>query len=168
MTVIERLYDNSWYVAHASPQAREELAADVTRTWMAREAATEDVARARTVANLSPARSALALSMGNASQAQHERAKARLAEAMRCTDIIAGHAFSIRRESGGGGSMRVEVASCTLLRTAVLSVAGSSQAWVATLHDPQAPHRHSFTTTLGADAWDAVHSVCGWIITGSF
>ncbi|WP_270888699.1 hypothetical protein [Pedococcus sp. 5OH_020] len=166
MTVIERLYDNSWYVAHASPQARAELAADVTRTWMDREAALEDAARARTVANVSPARSALALSMGNASQAQHDRAKARAAEAARCTDIVAGHAFCVRRETGGGGSMRVEVSSCTLLRRAVLSVEGKGQTWCATFHDPQAAYRDTFSTVLGTDGWEALHTACEWITTG--
>ena len=48
MTVIERLYDNAWYVANASPGARDLLAADITRAWMDCEAAREVAMRART------------------------------------------------------------------------------------------------------------------------
>jgi hypothetical protein len=166
MTVIERLFDNAWYVANASPTAREQLAADVTRTWMDREAAVDDAARARTVASVAPARSALALSLGNVSQASYDRARSRLAEATRCTDIVGGHAFTVKRETGPKGAMTVQVASCTLLRTAQLSVAGRGKEWMATFHDPQSRYRESFSTTLGTDPWDAFHRACEWIVSG--
>jgi hypothetical protein len=167
MTVIERIYDNAWYVAHAAPGMREQLAADVTRTWMACEAAREDAGRARTVAGLSAARSALALSFGNVTQAEYDRARARATEAERCTDIIDGHAVGIRRDLGAGGAMTVEITSCTLLRRATLTVGARGAEWTADLHDPQS-RVDRFTTTLGSDPWDAVHRACAWITTGVF
>lgn len=167
MTVIERLYDNEWYVAHAAPGMREALQADVTRTWMAREAAVELANRARSVAGVAPGRSALALSLGNASQAEYDRARARAAEAARCTDIIGGHAFTVVRESGPGGSMTVEVTSCTLSRRVTLHLSGRGEAWVATMDDPGSRHLDRFQATLGTDPWDALHRACDWITTGS-
>lgn len=165
MTVIERLYDNAWYVAHAAPGMREALDADVTRTWMACEAAREDAGRARTVAGLSAARSALALSLGNVTQAEYNRARSRAAEATRCTDIVDGHAFTIRRELGNGGAMTVDIASCTLLRRATISVGARGHAWTAVLTDPQS-RTPRLTVELGTDPWDAVHRACEWITTG--
>lgn len=165
MTVIERIYDNSWYVAHAAPGMREQLAADVTRTWMECEAAREDAGHNRTVAGLTAARSALALSFGNVTRAEYDRARSRAAEAARCTDIIDGHAFTIRRELGHGGAMTVEISSCTLLRRASLRIGARGHAWTAVLTDPQA-HVQRFTTELGTDPWDAVHRACAWVMTG--
>jgi hypothetical protein len=165
MTVIERIYDNAWYVAHAAPGMREALAADVTRTWMACEAAREDAGRARSVAGPSTARSALALSFGNVTQAEYDRARSRAAEAARCTDIIDGHAFSMRRELGNGGAMTVDVSSCTLLRRATLTIGARGHAWTAVLTDPQAQVPR-FTVELGTDPWDTVHRACAWITTG--
>ncbi|WP_406832848.1 hypothetical protein ABEG17_08495 [Pedococcus sp. KACC 23699] len=165
MTVIERLYDNAWYVAHAAPARREELDADVTRTWMACEAAREDAGRARTVSGVTAARSALALSFGNVTQAEYHRARARAAEAARCTDIVDGHAFTISREMGTGGQMKVEIASCTLARHATISVGARGHAWTALFTDPQA-RVPRFSSTLGTDPWEAVHRACEWIITG--
>ena len=166
MTVMERLYDNDWYVSHASPSQREALEADVTRAWMVREASVEDVDRARTVANISPARSALALSMGNVVQAEYDRARARLVEAARCTDIVNGHAFTVRREVGQNGAMTVEITSCTLLRRASLSTRGRGEDWTATLHDPERRNVGSFSTSFGSDPWGAFHRACEWITTG--
>lgn len=166
MTVIERLYTNAWYVAHAAPDKREELAADVTRAWMAAEAAVEHAHRARTVAGVSPARSALALSTGNSAQAEYQRARARAAEAARCTDIIGGHAFSIRRSGERGGAVLIEVASCTLPRTVTLSQPHRGGEWTATMTDPQARHAERFTTLLGTDPWEAMHRACDWITSG--
>jgi hypothetical protein len=166
MTVIERLYDNAWYVANASPAARDQLAADVTRAWMEREATMSDATRACSVAGVSPARSALALSLHNTSQAAYDRARSRAAEAARCTDIVAGHAFSVQREIHPKSAMVVEVSSCTLLRRATLSVNGRGEEWYAVLHDPQDRYRESFTTTLGTDPWSAFHQACEWIVSG--
>ena len=165
MTVIERLYDNEWYVANATPAARDLLAADVTRAWMDCEAAREDAMRARTVADLSPARSALALSLGNSRQAGYNRARSRAAEAARCTDIVLGHAFTVKRENDPSGAMTVEISSCTLLRRASLRTAGRGAEWTALFHDPQRP-RDPFPTTLGTDPWDAFHQACEWIVSG--
>ncbi|WP_344192973.1 hypothetical protein [Pedococcus aerophilus] len=165
MTVIERIYDNAWYVAHATPGMREALAADVTRTWMACEAAREDAGRARTVSGPTAARSALALSLGNVTQAEYDRARSRAAEAARCTDIVDGHAFSIRRELGNGGAMTVDITSCTLLRRATISIGSRGHAWTAVFSDPQS-HVQRFSVELGTDPWDAVHRACAWIMTG--
>jgi hypothetical protein len=166
MTVIERLYDNAWFVANASPAARDQLAAVVTRAWMEREATMSDAARACSVAGVSPARSALALSLHNTSQAAYDRARSRASEAARCTDIVAGHAFSVQREIHPKSAMVVEVSSCTLMRRATLSVNGRGAEWYAVLHDPQDRYRESFTTTLGTDPWAAFHQACEWIISG--
>jgi hypothetical protein len=166
MTVIERLYDNAWYVSHAAPAMREQLEADVTRAWMVREASVEDVERVRGVSTISPARSALAFSLGNVVQAEYDRARARLAEANRCTDIVNGHAFTVRRELGQHGAMTVEISSCTLLRRASLSTAGRGEAWTAVLHDPERRNLATMTTTFGTDPWDAFHRACEWITTG--
>jgi hypothetical protein len=165
MTVIERLYDNAWYVANAAPSAREELQAAVTKTWMDRESAAEDATRARSVAALAPARWAVALSLGNAAQATYDRARARAAEAARCTDIVAGHAFSVTRTPGVDGAMTIAVASCTLARRATLSVSRRGEPWSAVLHDPASRQRERSTTVLGVDPWDALHWVCEWITT---
>lgn len=166
MTVIERLFDNAWYVANASPTARDQLAADVTRAWMEREAAREDALRARSVADLSPARSALALSLGNARQAGYDRARSRAAEAVRCTDIVLGHAFAVKRDAHSSGAMGVEISSCTLRRRASLTTTGRGEAWSGLFHDPQGRHREPFPTTLGTEPWEAFHSACEWIVTG--
>lgn len=166
MTVIERLYDNAWYVANASPTARDLLAADVTRAWMEREAALEDAKRATSVADLNPARSALALSLGNSRQAGYDRAKARAAEAARCTDIVLGHAFTVKRTVHPSGAMGVEISSCTLLRRASLTATGRGETWHALLFDPQGRSHEAFPTTLGTDPWDAFHRACEWIVTG--
>ena len=89
MTVIERLYDNAWYVANASPAARDQLAADVTRAWMERRGGPGGRARARTVAGLSPgAVRTRPLAAATRSQAGYDRARSRAAEAARCTDIV--------------------------------------------------------------------------------
>jgi len=168
MTVIERLYDNAWYVAHAAPGMREALEADVTRAWMAREAALDLANRARTVSGVAPARSALAFSLGNTSQAEYARARARAAEAARCTDIIGGHAFTVVREAGPHGSMTVEVSSCTLTRRVSLSLSRRGEAWMATMHDPDARQLERFQASLGTDPWDALHRACDWITTGAF
>ncbi|MDR6863280.1 hypothetical protein [Phycicoccus sp. 3266] len=166
MTVIDRLYTNAWYVTHAAPEKREQLAADVTRTWMAAEAAVEDANRARTVSGLSPARSALALSIGNSAQAEYHRARSRALEAARCTDIIAGHAFTITRTGERGGPVLIEIASCTLPRTVSLSQTQRGGEWTATMTDPQSRHAERFTTLLGSDPWDAMHRACDWITSG--
>ena len=166
MTVIERLYDNDWYVLNASPSAREALAADVTRAWMAKEAAVDTASRARTVAAVAPARSAVALSLGNAALAEYDRARARASEAARCTDIVAGHAFTVTRVPGAVGGMRIEVASCTLLRHAALSSSAKGEAWDAVLTDPQSRWGDTITRTLSSDPWEAFHWVCEWITSG--
>jgi hypothetical protein len=166
MTVTERLFDNAWFVAHAAPAVREELAADVTRTWMDWETAREDAKRARTVAGVTPGRFALALSTGNAVQAEYHRAKMRAEQAARCTDIVGGHAFTIRRSRSLGGAMTVEIASCTLLRRVTLTVAGPGRAWTAQLDDPQARWGGAETVPLGPDPWESLHWACDWIVTG--
>ncbi|QGN58614.1 hypothetical protein [Nostocoides sp. HKS02] len=166
MTVTERLFDNAWYVAHAAPGTRQELAADVTRTWMECEAAREHAQRTKTVSGVTPGRFAVALSLGNAAQAEHDRAKARASEAARCTDIVNGHAFSITRTSDAG-SLTVEVASCTLLRRATLSLARPGGSWTAVLTDPMARWSDRQSVPLGTDPWESLHWACDWVVTGA-
>jgi hypothetical protein len=167
VTVIERLYDNDWYVAHAAPAAREGLAADLTSAWMERESAVEHAELARSVAGVDPVRCALAMSTSSAAQAALDRARSRQAEAQRCTDIIGGHAFSTSRTSGPNGSMTVEVSSCTLVRRAVLRLARPRERWSVELVDPQSRSGKRIHTVLTADPWEALHCACDWITTGS-
>ena len=167
MTVIERLYDNAWYVRHAAPAMREQLAADVTRTWMAREEAFAKASNQLSDgAARTPGSTALALFLGNAVQAEYDRARARASEAERCTDIIGGHAFSIRRTPGPDGAMTIEVASCTLKRRATLTRISRSSPWTARMEDPQSRYAQRFTTDLGTDSWEALQRACAWIVGG--
>ena len=166
MTVIERLFDNAWYVAHATSGAQGVLAADVTRTWMQREAAREHARHTKTVAGVTPGRFAVALSEGNATQAEHDRAKTRAAEAARCTDIIDGHAFSITRTAADGGGMTVQIASCTLPRRVALTMARAGGPWTAALSDPRSRWSPRDSMPLGADAWESLQWACDWIVSG--
>lgn len=163
MTVIERLYDNAWYVAHAAPATRELLAVEVMRTRLALEAARADAQQAKGVAGVLPARFAVALSTGNAAQAEHRRAQARAEEAARCTDIVGGHAFTITRAGANDGGMTMEIHSCTLERHVILSVAGPGLGWTAQLVDPHARWGSSETVLLGVDPWESLHWACDWV-----
>lgn len=161
MTVIERLYDNAWYVANASGAAREALGADVTRAWMERESTREAVEHARLLADATQL--SLSLSSAGSTQAVLDRAKARAAEAARCTDIVGGHAFCIRRETGAGGAMTMELSSCTLVRRVTLRVAGRGECWTVVLHDPRSQVAATTSQTWGTDPWEALHRACDWI-----
>jgi hypothetical protein len=163
MTVIERLYDNAWYVAHAAPATREQLAVEVMRTRLALELARADAHRAKGVSGVLPARFAVALSTGNAAQAEHRRAQARAQEATRCTDIVGGHAFTITRTGATGGGMTMEIYSCTLARHVTLSVSGPGSGWTAQLVDPHARWGSRETVLLGADPWESLHWACDWV-----
>jgi hypothetical protein len=162
---MQRLYDNTWYVTHADEATRAELAADVTRAWMAREAAHDAANRARSEGTTTYALSALALSAGNASQAYYDRARSRAAEAARCTDIIDGHAFAITRDSDLGGAT-VTLESCTLGRHVTMRRATGGLTWSATMTDPSSRHAPTFTTDLGPDDPLAERRACDWILTG--
>lgn len=163
MTVTERLFDNEWYVAHAAPATREQLAVEVMRTRLALELAREDAHQAKGVSALRPARFAVALSTGSAAQAEHRRAQARAEEAARCTDIVGGHAFAITRTGAPGGGMTMEIRSCTLARHVTLSVSGPGSGWTAQLVDPFARWGSRETVLLGADPWESLHWACDWV-----
>ena len=62
--------------------------------------------------------------------------------------------------------MTMEIRSCTLLRQAILARSAKSAAWEAVLVDPQSRWGERTSTTLGGDAWDALHWTCNWIVTG--
>jgi hypothetical protein len=168
MTVIERLYDNAWYVANAAPSARATLDADCTRAWMVKEAAVEHLSRVLTVAGISPGRSALALSQVNAAVAAFDRARARAAEAKRCTDIVGGHAFAVTRTPSSTAGMTVEISSCTLLRRVTLTVSAKGEQWRGDFVDPQGRRDDRVLRMLSTDPWESFHFACEWITTGQF
>jgi hypothetical protein len=165
-TVTERLYDNAWYLANANDAARAQLEADQTRAWMDREDAVETASRARTVASIAPSRSALAHSLGAVAQASYDRARARVARAASCTDIVHGHAFALTRRPGSSGAATIEVASCTLRRRATLSLSGDGGVWTAMLVDPQSRTAERMTVALTADARESLLWVCSWVVSG--
>ena len=137
MTVMERIYDNAWFVANADPEARQGLAeslAQAIRTWEQAQSA------AREAQAVSPFAVALALSDGNAAQAHLDRVRTQVEAAGRCTHVISGHAFSISRTYRGGGGRQLEVASCTLPRSASMSLSEPGATWTALLVDPDDRH----------------------------
>lgn len=162
MTVIERVYDNEWFVSHASPAARAQLAEAVAEAMHECVAAAESAARAR---QLSSAAFAVALADANAAQAALDRARARAAAAARCTHIANGHAFHVET-TAEGRARRLEVRSCTLTRSARLTVNGHGEDWSAVLSDPGARGRADAQVSLGSDPWDALHRMFQWITTG--
>jgi hypothetical protein len=162
MTVIARMYDNDWFVAHASPRARVQLAEAVAEATRDCESAADEAARAR---GTSAAAFAVALSHGNAAQAALDRARANAAAAARCTHIVDGHAFSVET-TAEGHARRLDVRSCTLNRSARLTLNGKDEPWSAVLHDPDPRARTKPHVTLGTDPWDALHRMFHWIATG--
>ena len=112
MTLVDRLYDNDWYVTSAEQAAHTDLAVEVIRAAQTRDMAAADVERARLI---SPAAVSLALASSNSAQAALDRAQARAAAAARCTHILDGHAFTVQ-DGRSTGTREVNVASCTLER----------------------------------------------------
>ena len=74
MRLMDRLYDNDWYVASARPDVQADVAAELLRAAQAHDVAIAEVERARAV---SPGAVVLALSSSNATQAALGRAQAR-------------------------------------------------------------------------------------------
>lgn len=166
-TVTERLFDNSWYVSHAAPGIRDELAAEVTRTWMLSESAREDAARAKATQTLAPGRYAVALSHGSAARAAHDRARTRVEQAARCTDIVFGHAFCITRSTAQGAGLTVDVASCTLARRVRLTTPMRGSSWTAELFDPRSRWGDRELVGLDPDLYEATQWACEWVLTGA-
>lgn len=164
MTLVDRLYDNDWYVTSVVQSAHTDLAVEVMRAAQARDVAVADVERARLI---SPAAVTLALSSSNAAQAALDRAQARAAAAGRCTHVVDGHAFTVR---GGAaeGTREVTVASCTLDRTATLWPPSEVGVWTAVLRDPASRYAGNSTVPLVADAQESLERACRWIVTGQF
>lgn len=162
MTVIERIYDNEWFVSNATPTARAQLAAAVDWAQLDWESAADAATRARGV---SSAAFAVALAQTNVAQAALDRAKANATAAARCTHIANGHAFSVVT-TVESGARRLEVSSCTLRRSARLALTGQGENWTAVLSDPHARTRDDAHVTLDTDPWDSLHRIFHWITTG--
>lgn len=163
MKLMERLFDNAWYVASAEETARADLAAELLRAEQAHDVAVAEVQRAREV---SYAAVAVALSSLNSTLAALGRAQTKAEAAARCTDIVDGHAFSVTRIRGVTGAPEVVVASCTLERTATLRSPEGSDVWTARLHDP-ASGGVPASVYLAADAGESFEQACRWVATGS-
>lgn len=163
MTLVDRLYDNDWYVTSAEHAAHTDLAVEVIRAAQTRDMAAADVERARLI---SPAAVSLALASSNSAQAALDRAQARAAAAARCTHILDGHAFTVQ-DGRSTGTREVNVASCTLERTATLWPPTELGVWTAVLRDPAARYGGSTTVRLGADERESLEQACRWIVTGN-
>lgn len=162
MTVIGRIYDNQWFVSNATATARDQLAAAVDWAQLDCESAVDAAGRARGV---SSAAFALALAQVNAAQAALDRAKANATAAARCTHIANGHAFNVVTTLDGA-ARRLEVSSCTLPRSARLTLNGQGEEWTGVLSDPGGRTRNNGQVGLGKDPWDALHRIFHWITTG--
>lgn len=164
MKLMERLFDNAWYVSCADPLVRADIAAELLRAEQAHDVAVAEVQRAREV---SYAAVALALSSLNSTLAALGRAQTRAAAAERCTHVVDGHAFNVSRAVGVTGEAEVVVTSCTLDRTATLRPPAGSPVWTARLVDPSAggaaPVVH-----LGSDERESFEQACRWVALGSF
>ena len=103
MRLVERMFDNAWYVASRETPSHEALQAELERALQAHRDASRDLERARAV---SPSAVALALSTLNSTQAALGRAEAKAAAATRCTHVVDGHAFTVRDQTGVTGLPR--------------------------------------------------------------
>jgi hypothetical protein len=162
MTLVDRLYDNDWYVTSVERAAHADLAVEVHLAAQARDTAVADVEQARLI---SPAAVTLALASINSAQAALNRAQARAAAAARCTHVVHGHAFMIG-DGAAEGTPEVSVASCTLDRTAALWPPSDVGVWTAVLKDPAARYGGSATVHLVADEQESLDRACRWIVTG--
>ena len=163
MRLMDRLYDNDWYVASARPEVQADVAADLLRAAQAHDVAMAEVERARAV---SPAAVVLALSSTNAAQAALGRAQARARAASQCTHVIDGHAFAVREVTGVTGDRDFVIASCTLERTVTMRPPMGVGRWTAVLIDPGSRHRPDSVVSLSADMDDSFAQACRWIVRG--
>lgn len=164
MKLVDRLFDNDWFVASAQPTARADLAAELLRAEQAHDVALADVQRAR---EISPAAVALALSAVNSTQAALGRAQSKATAAARCTHVVDGHAFMVTDVQGVTGAMEFAIASCTLDRTATLRPPADGDGWTARLVDQAARFRPETVVSLGPDPEDAFVQACRWVVAGS-
>lgn len=164
MKLMDRLFDNDWFVSCAQPTARADIATELLRAAQAHDVAMADVQRAREV---SPSAVAIALSAINSTQAALGRAQARAAAASRCTHVVDGHAFNVTEVRGVTGAHEVAIVSCTLERTATLRPPAGGDVWTARLVDPAARYRPEAVVSLGPDPQDSFQQACRWILSGS-
>lgn len=162
MKLMERLFDNAWYVATADPMVRADIAAELLRAEQAHDVAVAEVQRAREV---SYAAVALALSGINSTRAALGRAQTKAEAAGRCTHVVDGHAFSVGRAVGVTGADEVVVTSCTLDRTATLTPPVATPFWTARLVDPSAGTDRE--VRLGSDEHESFEQACRWVALGS-
>jgi hypothetical protein len=164
MKLMERLFDNAWYVASTEPTVRADIAAELLRAEQAHDVAVAEVQRAR---EISYAAVALALSGVNSTRAALGRAETKAAAAARCTHVVDGHALSVTRSVGVTGIEEVLVASCTLERTATLSPPDTLPVWTARLTDPSDPGAQPRLVRLAADHHESFEQACHWVATGA-
>ena len=164
MKLVDRLFDNDWFVASAQATARADVAAELLRAEQAHDVALADVQRAR---EISPAAVAIALSALNSTQAALGRAQSKAVAAAQCTHVDDGHAFNLTEVRGVTGAQEFVLASCTLGRTATLRPPASGDGWTARLVDPTARFRPATVVSLGPDPEDSFVQACRWIVSGS-
>lgn len=163
MRLMDRLYDNDWYVASARPEVQADVAADLLRAAQAHDVAMADVERARAV---STAAVVLALSTSNATQAALGRAQARARAASQCTHVVDGHAFAVREATGVTGDRDFVIASCTLERTVTMRPPMGVGRWTAVLIDPGSRQRPDAVVSLSSDMDDSFAQACRWVVRG--
>ena len=164
MKLVDRLFDNDWFVASGQPTARADLAAELLMAEQAHDVALADVERAR---EISPAAVAVALSALNSTQAALGRAQSKATAAARCTHVVDGHAFTVTDACGVTGAQEFVIASCTLDRTAALRPPVDGDGWTARLVDPAARYRPDTIVSLGPDPEDAFVQACRWVVSGA-
>lgn len=164
MKLMERLFDNAWYVASADPTTRADMAAELLRAEQAHDVAVAEVQRAR---EISYAAVAVALSGVNSTLAALGRAQAKAEAAARCTDVVDGHAFTVTRALGVTGAEELTVTSCTLERTATLRPPDTTPVWTARLVDPSDGSAQARLVHLDADGRQSFEQACRWVATGA-
>lgn len=163
MKLMERLFDNAWYVASADPQVRADIAAELLRAEQAHDVALAEVQRAR---EISYAAVALALSGLSATLAAMGRAQTKAEAAERCTHVVDGHAFRVTQVVGVTGAEEVAVASCTLERTVTLRPPATTPMWTGRLVDP-ASGAADQVVRLSIDYDESLERACRWVALGS-
>ena len=164
MKLMERLFDNAWYVASAEPTTRADISAELLRAEQAHDVAVAEVQRAR---EISYAAVAVALSGVNSTLAALGRAQAKAEAAARCTDVVDGHAFTVTRARGVTGAEELKITSCTLERTATLRPPDTTPVWTARLLDPADGSGQARLVHLAADSRESFEQACRWVATGT-
>jgi hypothetical protein len=164
MKLMERMFDNAWFVASAEPTVRADISAELLRAEQAHDVAVAEVQRAREV---SYAAVAMALSSVNSTRAALGRAQSKAEAAARCTDVVDGHAFNVTRAVGVTGAQELTVTSCTLERTATLRPPDTTPVWTARLVDPSDGGGQARLVYLAADDRESFEQACRWVATGA-